>query len=47
MGKFSFENLWSEKSSDVPRKIVNHAEYYFAVAYPPPEALPMDGLIDF
>ena len=46
MGKFSFENLWSEKSTDVPRKIVNHAEYDFAVAYPPPEAIPMDGLID-
>ena len=46
MGKFSFENLWSEKSTDTPRKLVNHAEYAFAVAYPPPEAIPMDGLID-
>ncbi len=46
MGKFSFENLWSEKSTDTPRKLVNHAEYDFAVAYPPPEAIPMDGLID-
>jgi len=46
MGKFSFENLWSEKSTDAPRKLVNHAEYDFAVAYPPPEAIPMDGLID-
>ena len=46
MGKFSFENLWSEKSTDATRKLVNHAEYDFAVAYPPPEAIPMDGLID-
>ena len=46
MGKFSFENLWSEKSTDTPRKLVNKAEYDFAVAYPPPEAIPMDGLID-
>ena len=46
MGKFSFENLWSEKSTDTPRKLVNHAEYDFAVAYPPPEGIPMDGLID-
>ena len=46
MGKFSFENLWSEKSTDAPRKLVNHAEYDFAVAYPPPEGVPMDGLID-
>jgi 2-aminoadipate transaminase len=46
MDKFSFENLWSEKSTDTPRKLVNHAEYDFAVAYPPPEAVPMDGLID-
>ena len=46
MGKFSFENLWSEKSTDTPRKLVNHAEYDFAVAYPPPEAILMDGLID-
>ena len=46
MGKFSFENLWSEKSTDTPRKLVNHAEYDFAVAYPPPEAIPMEVLID-
>jgi len=46
MGNFSFENLWSEKSTDTPRKLVNHAEYDFAVAYPPPEGIPMDGLID-
>ena len=43
---FNFDNLWSEKSTDTERSIVNHAKYDFAIAYPPFEAVPMYGLID-
>ena len=44
---FSFESLYSK--STPPGKLRPPAlrgKYDFAVAYPPPEAIPMDGLID-
>ena len=43
--RFSYEGIFSERSEDVPINKVDHAEYDFAVAYPAPETLPMDGLI--
>lgn len=43
--KFSFDDLYSERSEDAPIRKVEHAEYDFAVAYPAPETLPMYGLI--
>ena len=46
MSKFNFDNLWSEKSTDAQRVILGHAKYDFAVAYPPFEGIPLDGLID-
>ena len=42
---FSYDTLYSENSSDTPFNVVKHAKYDFAVAYPAPETLPMDGLI--
>ena len=42
---FSYDALFSENSSDTPLSVVKHAKYDFAVAYPAPETLPMDGLI--
>ncbi len=43
--KFNYDAIFSKKSSDNPINIVSHAKYDFAVAYPAPETLPMDGLI--
>ena len=43
--KFNYDEIFSKKSSDNPINIVSHAKYDFAVAYPAPETLPMDGLI--
>ncbi|HCI85683.1 MAG TPA: hypothetical protein DHV68_02430 [Dehalococcoidia bacterium] len=45
VGTFSYETLFSEDSTDTPLNPVAHAKYDFAVAYPAPETLPMDGLI--
>ncbi len=42
---FRYDNLFSEKSVDTPLNPALHAKYDFAVAYPAPETLPMDGLI--
>ena len=42
---FSYDTLYSEKSIDTPLNPVAHAKYDFAVAYPAPETLPLDGLI--
>ena len=43
--RFSYDALFSENSSDTPLNVVKHAKYDFAVAYPAPETLPMEGLI--
>ena len=43
-GPFNYDELFSEVSADVPLRTVTHAEYDFAVAYPAPETLPVDGL---
>ncbi len=43
--KFNYDKIFSVKSSDTPINVVSHAKYDFAVAYPAPETLPMDGLI--
>jgi len=42
---FSYDILYSEKSVDTPLNPGLHAKYDFAVAYPAPETLPLDGLI--
>ncbi len=43
-GSFNYDDLFSENSNDTPLRVVTHAEYDFAVAYPAPETLPIDGL---
>ena len=43
--RFSYNTLFSENSSDTPLNFLEHAKYDFAVAYPAPETLPMDGLV--
>lgn len=43
--KFNYDGLFTEKSEDLPMSVVEHAKYDFAVAYPAPETLPMDGLV--
>ncbi|MQG88412.1 MAG: PLP-dependent aminotransferase family protein [SAR202 cluster bacterium] len=45
VGTFSYDKLFSRDSADTPLNPVAHAKYDFAVAYPAPETLPMDGLI--
>lgn len=42
---FNYGEVFSEKSEDSPLVFVNHAKYDFNVAYPSPETLPIDGLI--
>jgi 2-aminoadipate transaminase len=42
---FSYETLFSEGSVDTPLNPGLHAKYDFATAYPAPETLPLDGLI--
>ena len=43
---FDFGRLFSSASSDVPIQQTLHAKYDFAVAYPAPETLPLDGLLE-
>ncbi len=42
---FSYDTLFSEGSTDTPLNPGLHAKYDFATAYPAPETLPLDGLI--
>jgi len=42
---FSYDALFSEGSVDTPLNPGLHAKYDFATAYPAPETLPLDGLI--
>jgi 2-aminoadipate transaminase len=42
---FSYDTLYSEKSVDTALNPGVHAKYDFATAYPAPETLPLDGLI--
>jgi len=45
-GTFSYEGLFSAGSSDEAIGGSSHAKYDFAVAYPAPETLPLDGLVE-
>ena len=44
--QFSYENFFSKSSLEVEIPKLLHAKYDFAVAYPPPETIPLDGLIE-
>ena len=43
---FSYDGMYSRNSVSVPRSENRYAKYDFAVAYPDPESLPLEGLAD-
>ena len=43
---FSYDSLYSQASIPIARGENRHAKYDFAVAYPDPETLPLEGLAD-
>ena len=45
-GPFSYNELYSQMSVPVVRGETRHAKYDFAVAYPDPDTLPLEGLAD-
>lgn len=44
--RFSYEGRFSKTSRETPVTRPRHAKYDFAVAYPPPETAPLDGLVE-
>ena len=44
--KFNYDSIFSATSRDAPPGAFRHAKYDFAVAYPDPESLPLDELVD-
>ena len=44
--RFNYDSLFSATSQDAPPGTFRHAKYDFAVAYPDPESLPLDELVD-
>ncbi|MDA0263101.1 MAG: PLP-dependent aminotransferase family protein [Chloroflexi bacterium] len=44
--RFNYESLFSAGSRDAPPGNVRHSKYDFAVAYPDPDLLPLDGLVE-
>ena len=44
--KFSFNKIFSNNSEEQEVSYPVHAEYDFAVAYPAPETIPIDGLLE-
>ncbi|MCH8989383.1 MAG: PLP-dependent aminotransferase family protein [Chloroflexi bacterium] len=44
--RFNYDSLFSKTSQDAPPGSFRHAKYDFAVAYPDPEILPLDELVD-
>lgn len=44
--KFSYAGLFSSRSQDLPARKVVHPKYDFVVAYPDPETVPLEGLMD-
>ena len=44
--KFSYAGLFAAGSQSTPPGTARHAKYDFAVAYPAPETLPLDDLVD-
>ena len=43
---FRYDGLYSRGALEIPRGENRHAKYDFAVAYPDPETLPLDGLAE-
>ena len=44
--KFSYEGLFAAGTPETPPGTTRHAKYDFAVAYPDPDTLPLDGLAE-
>ncbi len=44
--RFNYDSLFSATSRDAPPGSFRHAKYDFAVAYPDPETLPLEELVD-
>ena len=44
--RFNYDSLFSATSRDAPPGAFRHAKYDFAVAYPDPDSLPLDELVD-
>ena len=44
--KFSYEGLFAAGAPETPPGTTRHAKYDFAVAYPDPDTLPLDGLAE-
>ena len=44
--RFNYDSLFSETSRDAPPGSFRHAKYDFAVAYPDPDSLPLNELVD-
>ena len=44
--KFRYDALFAANAPEVPPGKTRHARYDFAVAYPNPDTLPLDGLAD-
>jgi 2-aminoadipate transaminase len=44
--KFSYEELFAAGSPSTPPGTARHAKYDFAVAYPDPDLVPLDGLVE-
>ena len=44
--RFNYDSLFSAASRDAPPGSFRHAKYDFAVAYPDPETLPLEELVD-
>jgi len=43
---FNLEKFFSKSSTEEEIPKLVHAEYDFAVAYPPPETIPLEGLVE-
>ena len=46
MAEFNYEGLFAERAPITTRGANRHARYDFAVAYPDPDTLPLEGLVD-
>ena len=46
LSQFNYDSLFSANSLDTPPGSVRHSKYDFAVAYPDPENLPLEELIE-
>ena len=46
MTQFNYDDLFAAHAPITTRGVSRNAKYDFAVAYPDPDTLPLDGLVD-